>query len=147
MNKFIKYVIVFFIIDILAAAGFFGIRSLTSKRQKPEEFAYAWVEIDESYIPANFIEAFIKRDAEARGMLPVSIRNFGHDERILKKFRGKNFADPKEAQLRMMFKDMEDWMLVEMKYKDKRDREIQRANLYILIKEEWRVGDSGTLSK
>ena len=79
--------------------------------------------------------------------MPVSIRNFGADKKHLKKFRGKNFAGPKKAELAKMFKDMEEWMLVEIKYKDDRQQEIVRTNLYILIKEEWRLGDTGILVK
>jgi hypothetical protein len=147
MNKFIKYFLIFIIVDIVIIAGYIGIKSLSSKSSVSQKTDFEWVVIDEYYTPKNFIEGFIKNDAEARGLLPVSIRNYGKNEEYLKKFRGKNFAGPKKAQLDMMFKDMEDWMLIEMKYKHDKEHEIRRTNLYILIKEEWRLGDTGILVK
>ncbi|MFW6160505.1 MAG: hypothetical protein ACOC57_05120 [Acidobacteriota bacterium] len=63
---------------------------------------------------------------------------------MLKKFRGSKLAGPGQAQLNMMYPGLEDWMLVEIKYK-RNEREAVRAVLYILLKGEWRVADSGSL--
>jgi len=145
MNKFIKYLLIFLLFDIVMIVGYLSLKSLSSRSQATQESELGWTVIDEYYSPKNFIEGFIRDDAESRGLLPVSIRNFGASEKHLKKFRGKNFAGPKKAELVMMFRDMEEWMLVEIKYKDDRQHEIKRTNLYILIKEEWRLGDTGTL--
>jgi predicted nucleotidyltransferase len=47
----------------------------------------------------------------------------------------------------MAFPDLEDWMLIDIKYKNEKDQEILRTVLYVLIEGNWRVGDSGTLLK
>ena len=152
MNKYMKYLLIFILIDAILIGGYFlfikgpssGISDSPGVDSKNE---YEWIVIDEYYSPQNFVEGFIKSDAEAKGLFPISIRNYGKDKKALKRFQGKNFARPTEAQLAMMYKDLEEWQLIEMKYKDKREREILRTNLYVLIKEEWRLGDTGTLIK
>lgn len=145
MNKFIKYFFIFLLIDILILGIYFGVKALRSGGKTPVSDDYEWMEIDASYTPKNFVEGFIQNDAAAKGLLPVSIRNFGDNPKILKIFRGKNFAGPKEVELKMMYSGMEEWMLVEIKYKDEKGREIKRVNLYILIQEEWRLADTGRL--
>lgn len=106
---------------------------------------YEWVTIDESYTPRNYIEEFIKTDSEEKGIFPVSIRNYGQDPSILRRFRGTHFAKPNEAALNMAYPDLEDWMLIDIKYKNERDQEVQRTVLYVQIGGHWRVGDSGRL--
>lgn len=106
---------------------------------------YEWVTIDESYTPRNYIEEFIKTDSEVKGIFPVSIRNYGQDSSILRRFRGTQFAKPNEAALNMAYPELEDWMLVDIKYKNERDQEVQRTVLYLRMDGSWRVGDSGRL--
>lgn len=112
---------------------------------EPEDFE--WTTIDEYSTPANYIEQFIKDDAEQKGILPVYIRNYGRDPDVLKRFRGTNFARPNEAALNMAFRGLGDWMLVDLKYKNEKEKEVQRTVLYVEIGGSWRVGDSGTLLK
>ena len=145
MNKIVKYLIIFLIIDVVAFGGYFALKALLKGPDAGETDQAEWMVMDEYYTPRDFIERFIFMEAEAQGLLPVSIKNYGRDQKALKRFRGRNFAGPNEAQLTMMFSGMEDWRLVELKYTDEKDREVQRAVLYILIDENWRVGDSGTL--
>ncbi|MBU4203505.1 MAG: hypothetical protein KKD59_06090 [Acidobacteria bacterium] len=147
MNKFIKYLLIFLIVDILILGAYFGLKGLNSGGRTPASDDYEWVEMDSYYTPKNFIEGFLRDDAESRSLLPISIRNFGENTKVLKTFLGKNFAGPKEVELKMMFPGMEEWILVEIKYKDEKKREIQRANLYVLIKEEWRLADTGSLTR
>ncbi len=66
---------------------------------------------------------------------------------MLKRFRGTNFARPNEAALNMAFRGLGDWMLVDLKYKNEKDQDVQRTVLYVEIGGTWRVGDSGTLLK
>lgn len=106
---------------------------------------YEWVTIDESYTPRNYIEEFIKTDSEEKGIFPVSIRNYGRDPSILRRFRGSQFAKPNEAALNMAYPALDDWMLVDIKYKNEREQEVQRTVLYIQVDGSWRVGDSGRL--
>jgi Ser-tRNA(Ala) deacylase AlaX len=40
-----------------------------------------------------------------------------------------------------------DWILVDVKYKNEKHQEIARTILYVSGKGQWRVGDSGTLLK
>jgi hypothetical protein len=106
---------------------------------------YEWVTMDEAYAPQNYVEEFIKNDSEAKGIFPVSIRNYGQDPAILKRFRGSQFAKPNEAALNMAYPELEDWMLVDIKYENEKKQEILRTVLYIQVEGNWRVGDSGRL--
>jgi hypothetical protein len=108
---------------------------------------YEWVTMDESYTPQNYIEEFIKNDSEAKGIFPVSLRNYGRDTSILRRFQGSRFANPNEAALNMAYSGLEDWMLVDIKYENDRNQEVLRTVLYIQIDGAWRVGDSGRLTK
>ena len=83
----------------------------------------------------DYVESFIKSDSIAKGLLPISIRNYGRDTSILRKFRGKNFAGPTEAQLNMMYKGLEDWKLIDLKYKPKENREKYKRNS---TKKQWK---------
>ena len=146
MNRFIKYLIIFLMVDIVLVGLYFGfLRGGKGKTASPL-LDYSWVEIDEYYVPKDYVEGFIKNDAQQRDVLPVSIKNYGGNQAILKKFRGKNFANPKESELRMLYQGLEDWKLVDLKYME-REREVQRTILYVMIRGDWSVGDIGTLSK
>lgn len=106
---------------------------------------YEWVTIDQSYTPRNYVEEFIKNDSEEKGIFPVSLRNYGRDTSILRRFLGSQFAKPKEAALNMAYPELEDWMIVDIKYENERKQEVLRTVLYIQIDGGWRVGDSGRL--
>ena len=108
---------------------------------------YEWTTIDENYTPQNYVEEFIKNDSEQKGIFPVNIRNYAKDVSILRRFRGTNFAKPNEAALNMAFPDLEDWMLIDIKYKNEKDQEILRTVLYVQVEGSWRVGDSGSFLK
>ncbi len=112
---------------------------------RPEDFE--WTMIDERYTPANVVEEFIKSDAEQKGIFPVYIRKYGQDPDILKRFRGTNFARPTEAALNLAFRGLQDWLLIDLKYKTENGKDVQRTMLYVEIGGSWRVGDSGTLLK
>jgi len=147
MNKILKIIIYFLIFDIIVIAGYFAYKTILRGKSssKPEDFE--WVAIDENYAPQNYIEEFIKNDAAQKGIFPVYIRSYGRDAGVLKRFLGTNFARPTEAQLNMMYKGLEDWMLLDLKYEDEKDREVQRTLLYVQFKGAWQVGDSGKLLK
>ncbi|MFZ2053589.1 MAG: hypothetical protein WAU81_05270 [Candidatus Aminicenantales bacterium] len=106
---------------------------------------YEWVTMDENYTPRNYVEEFIKTDSEAKGIFPVSLRNYGRDASILRRFRGSQFAKSNEAALNMAYPGLEDWMLVDIKYENERKQEVLRTVLYIQVDGSWRVGDSGRL--
>lgn len=146
MNKFVKYLIIFIVADIVLLGIYFGFIAGGKGKSKSPLSDYEWVEIDEYYVPRDFVEGYIKNDAIQKGSLPVSIRNFGKNPAVLRRFRGKNFANPKESELRMMYKGLEDWKLVELKYEE-REREVLRTILYVMISGEWTVGDIGNLSQ
>jgi hypothetical protein len=109
--------------------------------------AVPWVTIDESYAPRNAVETFIKSDAEVRGALPVEIRNYGRSAKVLGRFKGRQFAQPSENVLVLFFKGLDDWMVVDIKYKSESERDVQRTVLYVLSAGRWTVGDTGTLMK
>lgn len=106
---------------------------------------YEWITIDEFYTPRNVVEEFIKKDSEEKGIFPLSIRNYEQDTSILKRFRGSQFAGPNEAALNMAYPELEDWMIIDIKYENEKQQEIHRTVLYIQINGNWRVGDSGRL--
>ena len=146
MNKTVRIVVYFLLFDVVVIGGYFAIRSLHAKGPSGSS-KYEWVTIDQNYTPKNYIEEYIKNDSEARGSFPVYMKNYGQDTSVLKQFKGSNFVGPNEAVLRMTYKGMEDWMLVEIKYNNEKGREVRRTVLYVMLGGTWRVGDSGTLMK
>jgi len=133
------------IVMLLAASAYMVSSPACRKGSRADDFQ--WTQIDENYTPQNYVEEFIKNDSEQKGIFPVNIRNYGKDVSILRRFRGTNFAKPNEASLKMAFPDLEDWMLIDIKYKNEKDQEILRTVLYVQVEGNWRVGDSGTLLK
>jgi hypothetical protein len=147
MNKTAKILLLFLLFDLLVLGGYLAYKKMTTERTGGGTQKYEWTIVDENYVPRNYIEEYLKNDAAAKGIFPVSLRNYGKDASILKKFKGSNFAGPSEAVLNMSFKGLEDWMLVDVKYKNEKNREIQRTILYVYLEGAWRVGDSGQLMK
>ena len=145
MNKTVKYLVYFLLFDIIVVGGFFIFKAL--KGSGSPAATYDWVTIDQNYAPKNAVEEFIKSDADVRAALPVQIRSYGHDKKILARFRGKKFATPSESVLEMFFKGLDDWMLMDIKYKNNKEQEVQRTVLYIFANKQWTVGDTGTLLK
>jgi len=134
-----------FIVVLLVGVAFIAGASGCRKGSQADD--YQWITIDESYTPQNFVEEFIKNDSEQKEIFPVNIRNYGKDISILRRFRGTNFARPNEAALNMAYPDLEDWMLIAIKYKNEKGQEVLRTVLYIQVEGSWRVGDSGSLLK
>lgn len=145
MNKVVKIIIIFVVIDALILLGYFYFRSRSSQKSQPETEKYEWITVDEFYTPHDYVEEFIKSDSVTKGLLPVFIRNYGKNKSILRKFRGSKFAGPTDAQLNMMYQGLADWKLVDLKYKAKENREVIRTILYVNVKGTWSVGDSGKL--
>ncbi|MCX6566426.1 MAG: hypothetical protein NTW38_08405 [Candidatus Aminicenantes bacterium] len=125
-------------------AGMSACSSPTGKKGSGPE-AYDWVLMDESYVPKNDVETFIKTDAENRGALPLYIRNYGSDKQVLGLFKGRQYAGPSPNTLEMLNQGLDDWMLVDIKYKTENEREVVRTVLYFSIRGVWKVGDSGAL--
>jgi hypothetical protein len=143
MNKTTKIIIIFLLIDALGVGAYFLSRALKGGGTKAADVP--WTTIDEAYQPANAVEEFIKTDARNREALPVYIRAYGKDARILRKFKGREFAQPNERVLALFFKGLDDWMVVDIKYKTESQREVVRTMLYVLDGGQWKVGDTGTL--
>jgi hypothetical protein len=133
------------VVAFLVGGAFLAGSSACRKGAQADD--YAWTTIDENYSPQNYVEEFIKNDSEQKGIFPVEIRNYGKDVSILRRFRGTNFAKPNEAALNMAFPGLEDWMLIDIKYKNEKDKEVLRTVLYVEVEGAWRVGDSGGLLK
>ena len=146
MNKVLKVVLIFLAIDAAAVGIYFGFRALGGPSKSPQD-DYAWVTMDETYQPRNAVEDFIKADASAKRLFPVLIRDYGRNVDVLKRFRGTSVAQANEAVLDMAFRGLEDWMLVDLMYKNEKERDVQRTMLYVQIGGRWKVGDSGRLMK
>ncbi|MFO7867621.1 MAG: hypothetical protein R6V02_12550 [Candidatus Aminicenantes bacterium] len=144
MNKIVKIIIIILIIDAVAVGGYFLYRAVTREKSVSGEM-YSWVEINEDYYPQDYIEEFIKSDSAAKGLLPVQIKNYSKDEKMLRQFVGTQFARPTQAQLRMMYPGLSDWQLVSLKHKTESGREVTHTILYIHLEGTWRVGDRGRL--
>jgi len=144
MSKTKKGLILFLVFDAVVIAAYFGYRALRSKGGDGTDSS-AWVMMDESYVPQNDVEMFIKTDAENRGALPLYIRNYGADKRALGQFKGRQYAGPSPKTLEMLNPGLDDWMIVDIKYRTESEREIIRTVLYLSIAGVWKVGDSGTL--
>jgi hypothetical protein len=144
MGKASKYLILFLIFDAVIVAGYFGLKAIKGGRVSVLD-AYDWVTIDEAYVPKNEVEAFIKTDAENRGALPVYIKKYGANTKVLGLFKGKQYAQPSLNTLKMLNRGLDDWMIVEIKYQTEAEREVIRTLLYLFVQKQWKVGDTGTL--
>lgn len=140
-----KIIVVIIIVDLVVFGGYFAYKLFFKGDSKDTEEVFEWVTIDESYNPEDVLEEYIQNESAAQGVLPVSIKNYGKNKNILKKFKGTKLAGSNEFNLKMVYPDMEDWKLIELKYKDKHDREVHRTILYIYTNGEWIVGDNGSL--
>jgi hypothetical protein len=144
MGKAAKYLVLFLIFDAVVVAGYFGFKAIKGGGGSVLD-AYDWVTIDEAYVPKNEVEAFIKTDAENRGALPVYIKNYGPNAKVLGRFKGKQYAQPSVNVLNMLNRGLDDWMIVEIKYQTETEREVIRTLLYLYVQKQWKVGDTGTL--
>ena len=145
MTKSSRYLLYFLLVDAVAIGGYFAYKTVAGGKTSAADFP--WTTVDAAYVPKNPVEEFIKSDAEVRGALPVEIRNYGRDAKVLRKFKGRQFAQPSENVLALFFKGLDDWMLVDIKYKTETEREAQRTVLYVFADKQWKVGDTGTLLK
>jgi hypothetical protein len=145
MSKTVKVLVYFLVFDAVVAGAYFGYKALAGGGGGGDLEAVPWVTVDASYQPRNDVEAFIKTDAENREALPVEIRNYGANEKVLKRFKGKQLARPSASVLEMFFKGLDDWMIVAIKYKAEKEREVVRTVLYVFQNKQWKVGDSGSL--
>jgi len=141
MNKTTKILIGFLIFDAVVIAGYFAYRSLSGPSQEPA----VWKTIDQAYVPEDEVEAYIKEDAVAKELLPVQVRNYGRNRKALGRFKGMNYAGPREGVLSAMNAGLEDWKLIDIKYTNKDGRQVERAILYVQVRGAWKVVDSGTL--
>ncbi len=144
MSKPVKLLILFLVFDMIAIGVYFGYRTIRSQKGGAGG-GVAWATIDEAYVPKNDVEAFIKTDAENRGALPVHIRNYGSDPKVLGRFKGKKYAKPGQKTLEMLNQGLDDYMIVDIRYKSENDREVTRTMLYLFVKGAWIVGDTGEL--
>lgn len=147
MNKTVKIVLIILVIDLVVVLGYMGYRAMSKSDPESGSTEFEWIQIDENYYPTDYIEEFILNDSRDRGLLPVFIKNYGRNEKVLKKFRGRHFAGPGEAQLRLKFRGMDDWQLIDLRYTDEQEREIKRTILYVKEDGAWKVGDNGSLTQ
>ena len=147
MSKTVKIVLIFLAVDILIIAGYFIYKTAFAGSGGTGIEDYDWVTIDENYSPRDYVEGFIMQDSAAKGYFPVYIKNYGKNKKILRRFQGNKLANPNEAVLKMMHDGMEDWKIIDLKYKNESDREIKRTILYVMIRGTWQVGDNGSLAR
>jgi len=146
MNKLKRILILSFVCTGLFLS--FNVCKKNSSSEAQLDIAeYEWVTIDEFYIPEDYVEEFIKNDSAEKDLLPIQIKNYGSNTSVLRKFKGKNFAGPTEAQIKMMYNGLGEWKLIDLKYKNKEKKDIQRTILYVYINGDWTVGDSGMLTE
>jgi hypothetical protein len=142
-KKFTLLVLVTFsLFSILASSG---CKKNSTRSDVTDSLAAEWVTIDEFYIPLDYVEEFIKNDSAEKGLLPIQIKNYGSNTSILRRFKGSNFAGPTEAQVKMMYDGLGEWKIIDLKYKNENDKDIQRTILYVYVNGSWMVGDSGSL--
>jgi len=140
-------IFVFASMVLVLLLGYFIYNSFFLKAKPKYAEEHDWTIIDEYYSPRDLVEDFIKQDAMVKDNLPINIINYGEDQSVLRRFKGKRFAGPTEAQLRMMFNGLEEWKIVDILYKTEKEQEIQRTVLYVYLDGEWSVGDSGELTR
>ena len=145
MNKTLRILVLVLVLAAVIVAAYLAVKMLGGRaRHEPAE-AYEWLTVDEDYVPRNSIEEFILADADQKGLLPIYLRNYGRNPAVLRKFRGARFVGANESVLQMSFQGLDDWMLVDLKYQNEQGRDIQRTILYVEVRGQWQVGDSGRL--
>ena len=147
MSKTIKWLAIFLAFDLVVVGAYFGLKSLGKKSAASPQDEFSWLTVDGAYVPHNDVEAFVKNDAAEKGLLPILIRDYGKSAAVLKKFKGTRFAGANTSILEMSFPGLDDWMIIDIKYQNENEREVARTILYVEIKEQWQVGDSGSLMK
>jgi len=147
MSKALKIIIIIIIIDLVVLGGYFGLKLLSSKKSQSDTNEYEWVRVDEYYSPKDYIEEYILKDSQAKELLPVFIKNYGQDKKVLNRFRRKNFVSPSVAQMKLKFRSLADWQLIDLKYTDENEREIKRTILYVQENGSWKVVDFGILTQ
>lgn len=145
MNKILRILILVAVLAAVIVAAWLALRMLSGGSKDEPADSYEWLTVDEYFVPQNSIEEFIKADAERKGLFPISLRSYGRNSLILKKFRGSRFVGANESVLQMSFQGLGDWMIVDLKYQNEQERDIQRTILYVEIDGQWQVGDSGRL--
>jgi hypothetical protein len=147
MNKWLKILVIFLLVDVAVVGGYFGLKALKSDGETgldPRE-EYEWVMVDDYTLPSNSLMEFIKVDGVEMDILPIEVRNYGKNAALLKKFRGSKFVGPKVSVVEMSFQGLEDWALVDLRTKNEEGQEIGRTVLYVLFEGRWRIGDSGRM--
>ncbi len=147
MSKTVKIIVYFLVFDVIVLGFYFGVKSFTQSSGKSPLDDSEWKTIDAYYEATDFVEQFIKDDAAQKNIFPVEIRNFRQSADVLKMFVGKNFARSSPSNLDLVFPGLDDWALIQIKYKNEKQQVVDRVVLYVSIKNQWRVGDSGTLMK
>jgi hypothetical protein len=145
MNKYLRILILVVVLAAVVAAAYLAYKALAGRSRGEPPDSYEWLTVDEDYVPRNAIEEFIKDDAGQQGLLPIYLRNYGRNPLILRKFRGARFVGANESVLQMSFQGLGDWMVIDLKYRNEQERDIQRTILYVEISGQWQVGDSGRL--
>jgi hypothetical protein len=136
---------IFVVFSLFSIVGSSGCKKDLTSTDMTDSSADEWVTIDEFYIPLDYVEEFIKNDSAEKGLLPIQIKNYGSNTSVLRRFKGSNFAGPTEAQIKMMYDGLGEWKIIDLKYKNEKDKDIQRTILYVYVNGNWIVGDSGTL--
>lgn len=147
MNKTVKWLAIFLALDVVVVGAYFGLRSLGKGSTASPQDEFSWLTVDEAYVPHNEVEAFVKNDAAEKGLLPIFIKDYGKNSAVLKKFKGTRFAGANTTVLEMSFPGLDDWMIIDIKYQNENAREVARTILYVELKGQWQVGDSGSLMK
>ncbi len=147
MNRTIKWLVIFLVFDALVVGAYFGATSLRKKAKTAPQDEFSWITVDEAYVPHNAVEQFVKDDAVQKGLLPIFIKDYGKSPAVLKKFKGTRFAGANTTVLEMSFPGLDDWMIIDIKYQNEDERQVARTILYVEIKGQWQVGDSGSLMK
>ncbi len=143
MSKTAKGLVIFLAFGVVVAGA--SCRGKGSTGNPQDEFS--WLTVDEGYVPHNAVEEFVKNDAAQKGLLPILIRDYGKSASVLKKFKGTRFAGANTTVLEMSFPGLNDWMIIDIKYQNEKEREVARTILYVEVNEQWQVGDSGSLMK
>lgn len=145
MNKVTRILILVVILAVAVAAAVLAYKALAGRSRGEPAESFEWLTVDEDYVPQNAIEEFIKADAGNKGLFPIYLRNYGRSPAVLRKFRGARFVGANESVLQISFQGLSDWMLVDLKYQNEQERDIQRTVLYVEVDGQWQVGDSGRL--
>lgn len=141
MRKSVKILIIFFVILAIAIGGYLGFHKIFSNKQQTSSEYGKWIKIDRNYKPGDGVESVVKQYAQEENIYPFLIRKI-KDPSLFGQFKGFLASGLTEEDIKES-DYYQDWVIVDLKYKDENGKEVYRRALFVQVADgKWGVIDS-----